>query len=128
MPFHKTGLIIFLMSLFIASSASAQTVRQTVADSGTIDWSEYVIRVKGVGIEDTSASYSIRKARAIGDAKDDAYEKLVRIIKEIRINGDLQVSERADQVGELAQSLAAVARNFTVKDIRQLSRGKSKFQ
>jgi hypothetical protein len=112
--------LILALGITVAAPSSAQNVKQAISDLGTIDWSEHVIRVGGRSVEDSTAALSIRRARAIEDAKRDAYEKLVQITKEITINGDLLAAEMLQDNEELSRSLASVTRHFTVEEIKRL--------
>ncbi|MCH8124618.1 hypothetical protein IIC38_01460 [candidate division KSB1 bacterium] len=123
MKSYKIFFIAIGFVLIAATFLTAQDVEEIISQMGTINWSDQIIRAKGKAFPDTSHGLSVRRAQTIEKAKKDAYQNLLRIIRVVRIHGELKASDLLAESDKLKKRLELIVRHYTVEDIQSLETG-----
>lgn len=112
-------LLAALVTILLADPLSAQNIEQDFTSVGKIDWTVRKLYAVGVANEPEGTDLSTRRAAAIEQAKTDAFDKLMRLIGQIKIHGVLSGFDRLRD-RTTRERAATVAKRFTVVEVRQL--------
>lgn len=104
-------LIILLFSAILAQPISGPL--QTVG-GGQIDWGNKLILVTGTGQLSSDVSPAQHRLSGIKNARADASDKIINILREINITSDLTVGEAMGQAPEIANQIRDLTNDLTL--------------
>jgi hypothetical protein len=98
-------------------------------ENGSINWSRGVVQAKGIGIPPTKLSGdSNARTEALTDAKLNASHVILKIIKELRINGTTVVGDYAIQEPAIMSKIENMVNNAKVVKKEYLTDGTVKIE
>lgn len=122
-----TMAFIFLMIIPVAGyGENYRDVVEKTAE-GTINWSKGVVHARGLGIPSKKLdNTSQRRLKALGDAKLDAFSKILEVIQRVRIDGTTRVGDFADKNDIVMSKIETMARSAKMVKEEYLSNGNVK--
>jgi hypothetical protein len=125
--FVPTLLFLLTFSVFGYIDNSGEVVEQK--GNGSINWSRGVVQAKGIGIPPTKMSgNSNARTAALTDAKLNAFRIILKIIKELRVNGTTVVGDFATQDPAIMSKIENMVKNAKVVKKEYLTDGTIKIE
>lgn len=94
------------------SSLSAQTFYQQVGERGTIDWTKWVVRAKGIGVPNPELSPSAQRASAIRAAETDALRQLLEAVQGVQVTSTTTVEDFMLTSDVIQRRVSGIVRGF----------------
>lgn len=125
--FVLTLVLLLMFSVFGYTDNSKDVIE--LKENGSINWSRGVVQAKGIGIPPTKLSGdSNARPEALTDAKLNASHVILKIIKELRINGTTVVGDYAIQEPAIMSKIENMANNAKVVKKEYLTDGTVKIE
>jgi hypothetical protein len=120
-------LFLLMFSAFGYTDNSKEIIE--VKENGSINWSRGVVQAKGIGIppKKMSGNFSARTV-ALTDAKLNAFHVILKIIKELRIDGTTVVGDYAIQEPAIMSKIENMVKNAKVVKKEYLTDGTVKIE
>ena len=120
--FVPTLVFLLTFSVFGYTDNSKEIIE--LKENGSINWSSGVVQAKGIGIPPTkmSGNSSVRTT-TLTDAKLNAFHAILKIIKELRINGNTVVGDYAIQEPAIMSKIENMVKNAKVVKKEYLTDG-----
>lgn len=116
-------LIVIGLLLLVSSVQSGHFV-QTVGDLGIVDWTQYLIRTRGRGTENSALPPEVRRESALDAAKKDALVRVLQLLNQLKFNSDLNVGALLAPDDSLhVKVMDTVSENLRIVDRVYLSDG-----
>jgi hypothetical protein len=125
--FVPTLVFLLTFSVFGYTDNSKEIIE--LKENGSINWSSGVVQAKGIGIPPTkmSGNSSVRTT-TLTDAKLNAFHAILKIIKELRINGNTVVGDYAIQEPAIMSKIENMVKNAKVVKKEYLTDGTVKIE
>ena len=125
--FVLTLLFLLTFSVFGYTDHCGEVIEQK--ENGSINWSRGIVQAKGIGIPPTKMSgNSNARTAALTDAKLNAFHIMLKIIKELRINGTTVVEDYAIQDPAIMSKIENMVKNAKVVKKEYLTDGTVKIE
>lgn len=125
--FVLTLVLLLMFSVFGYTDNSKDVIE--LKENGSINWSRGVVQAKGIGIPPTKLSGdSNARTEALTDAKLNASHVILKIIKELRINGTTVVGDYAIQEPAIMSKIENMVNNAKVVKKEYLTDGTVKIE
>ena len=125
--FLLTLVLLLMFSVFGYTDNSKDVIE--LKENGSINWSRGVVQAKGIGIPPTKLSGdSNARTEALTDAKLNASHVILKIIKELRINGTTVVGDYAIQDPAIMSKIENMVNNAKVVKKEYLTDGTVKIE
>lgn len=125
--FVLTLVLLLMFSVFGYTDNSKDVIE--LKENGSINWSRGVVQAKGIGIPPTKLSGdSNARTEALTDAKLNAFHVILKIIKELRINGTTVVGDYAIQEPAIMSKIENMVKNAKVVKKEYLTDGTVKIE
>ncbi|MGW8324958.1 MAG: hypothetical protein ACWGNI_04575 [Desulfobacterales bacterium] len=125
--FVLTLVFLLTFSVFGYTDNSKDVIE--LKENGSINWSRGVVQAKGIGIPPTKLSGdSNARTEALTDAKLNASHVILKIIKELRINGTTVVGDYAIQEPAIMSKIENMVNNAKVVKKEYLTDGTVKIE
>ena len=125
--FVLTLVLLLMFSVFGYTDNSKDVIE--LKENGSINWSRGVVQAKGIGIPPTKLSGdSNARTEALTDAKLNASHEILKIIKELRINGTTVVGDYAIQEPAIMSKIENMVNNAKVVKKEYLTDGTVKIE
>ncbi|HSQ85245.1 MAG TPA: hypothetical protein VLM43_11025 [Desulfobacterales bacterium] len=125
--FVLTLVLLLMFSVFGYTDNSKDVIE--LKENGSINWSRGVVQAKGIGIPPTKLSGdSNARTEALTDAKLNASHVILKIIKELRINGTTIVGDYAIQEPAIMSKIENMVNNAKVVKKEYLTDGTVKIE
>ena len=125
--FLLTLVLLLMFSVFGYTDNSKDVIE--LKENGSINWSRGVVQAKGIGIPPTKLSGdSNARTEALTDAKLNASHVILKIIKELRINGTTVVGDYAIQEPAIMSKIENMVNNAKVIKKEYLTDGTVKIE
>ena len=125
--FLLTLVLLLMFSVFGYTDNSKDVIE--LKENGSINWSRGVVQAKGIGIPPTKLSGdSNARTEALTDAKLNASHVILKIIKELRINGTTVVGDYAIQEPAIMSKIENMVNNAKVVKKEYLTDGTVKIE
>jgi hypothetical protein len=125
--FVLTLLFLLTFSVFGYTDNSKEVIE--LKKNGSINWSRGFVQAKGIGIPPTKLSGdSNARTEALTDAKLNAFHVILKIIKELRINGTTVVGDYAIQEPAIMSKIENMVKNAKVVKKEYLTDGTVKIE
>ena len=125
--FLLTLVLLLMFSVFGYTDNSKEIIE--LKENGSINWSSGVVQAKGIGIPPTKLSgNSNARTEALTDAKLNASHEILKIIKELRINGTTVVGDYAIQDPAIMSKIENMVNNAKVVKKEYLTDGTVKIE
>ena len=125
--FVLTLVLLLMFSVFGYTDNSKDVIE--LKENGSINWSRGVVQAKGIGIPPTKLSGdSNARTEALTDAKLNASHVILKIIKELRINGTTVVGDYAIQEPAIMSKIENMVNNAKVVKKEYLTDGTVKIK
>ena len=126
--FFVLTLVLLLMFSVLGYTDNSKDVIE-LKENGSINWSRGVVQAKGIGIPPTKLSGdSNARTEALTDAKLNASHVILKIIKELRINGTTVVGDYAIQEPAIMSKIENMVNNAKVVKKEYLTDGTVKLE
>jgi len=122
-------ILVFLLKFSVVgyTDNSIEVIEQK--ENGSINWSRGVVQAKGIGIPLTKMpENSNDRTVALTDAKLNAFSIILKIIKELRINGTTVVGDYAIQYPAIMSKIENMVKNAKVVKKEYLTDGTVKIE
>jgi len=117
------GTILIFLCAACLQPCSASGLIQEVENAGIVDWARLVIRCTGVGISNPDTAGTPKHLQVIRSAREDAFGKIIKILRSIAITSDLSAGEFLDEQESLGNRIRALVENFREKSVHYMSDG-----
>ena len=125
--FVLTLVFLLTFSVFGYTDNSKEVIE--LKENGSINWSRGFVQAKGIGIPPTKLSGdSNARTEALTDAKLNAFHVILKIIKELRINGTTVVGDYAIQEPAIMSKIENMVNNAKVVKKEYLTDGTVKIE
>ena len=125
--FVLTLVLLLMFSVFGYTDNSKDVIEQK--ENGSVNWSRGVVQAKGIGIPPTKLSGDPNaRTEALTDAKLNASHVILKIIKELRINGTTVVGDYAIQEPAIMSKIENMVNNAKVVKKEYLTDGTVKIE
>jgi len=125
--FVLTLVLLLMFFVFGYADNSLEVIEQK--EKGSVNWSRGVVQAKGIGIPPTKLSGdSNARTEALTDAKLNASHVILKIIKELRINGTTVVGDYAIQDPAIMSKIENMVNNAKVVKKEYLTDGTVKIE
>jgi hypothetical protein len=125
--FVPTLVFLLTFSVFGYTDNSKEIIE--LKENGSINWSSGVVQAKGIGIPPTKMSgNSSARTTTLTDAKLNAFHAILKIIKELRINGNTVVGDYAIQEPAIMSKIENMVKNAKVVKKEYLTDGTVKIE
>ena len=125
--FLLTLVLLLMFSVFGYTDNSKDVIE--LKENGSINWSRGVVQAKGIGIPPTKLSGdSNARTEALTDAKLNASHEILKIIKELRINGTTVVGDYAIREPAIMSKIENMVNNAKVVKKEYLTDGTVKIE
>ncbi len=118
----KSFALLLTVCLLIAVNAPAQ-VYQQVADAGTVNWQDQIIRSTGIGAPNPNMPLAAQRAGALEAAKRVALRNLLETVKGMSITSETTVENAMIASDIINTKVSGIVRNFKVVETRYMSTG-----
>jgi len=126
--FFVLTLVLLLMFSVVGYADNSKDVIE-LKENGSINWSRGVVQAKGIGIPPTKLSGdSNARTEALTDAKLNASHVILKIIKELRINGTTVVGDYTIQEPAIMSKIENMVNNAKVVKKEYLTDGTVKIE
>jgi len=122
-------ILVFLLKFSVVgyTDNSIEVIEQK--ENGSINWSRGVVQAKGIGIPLTKMpENSNDRTAALTDAKLNAFRTILKIIRELRINGTTVVGDYAIQYPAIMSKIENMVKNAKVVKKEYLTDGTVKIE
>jgi len=122
-------ILVFLLKFSVVgyTDNSIEVIEQK--ENGSINWSRGVVQAKGIGIPLTKMpENSNDRTAALTDAKLNAFRTILKIIRELRINGATVVGDYAIQYPAIMSKIENMVKNAKVVKKEYLTDGTVKIE
>lgn len=123
MEFFKRGWLTLAILLTFFSVSSSQDVVQEFGKTGSVNWSNQVLKATGIGAPNPNLPQGAQRAAAIESAKRVALRNILENIKGIAITSEVTIENAIIRDDVIFNRVQGVVRNFKVIDIRYMSTG-----
>jgi hypothetical protein len=113
--------VLAILSLFLLN-VNGQ-VYQQVANAGTINWQDQIIRSTGIGAPNPKMPLAAQRAGALEAAKRVALRNLLETVKGMAINSETTVENAMIASDVINTQVSGIVRNFIVVDTRYMTTG-----
>lgn len=118
------ALILLLSFVLSGGSPVDGSVVETFGESGTVDWTRFVVHARGRGNLNPSLPAEVREESALDAAMKDAVVRTLQILNQVKVNSDLTVAEYLASDDSLhVEVTEAVSRHVSVVEKAYLSDG-----
>jgi hypothetical protein len=118
----KSFISILAVILLLSLSLNAQ-VYQQVANAGSINWQDQIIRSTGIGAPNPKMPLAAQRAGALEAAKRVALRNMLETVKGMSITSETTVENAMISSDVINTQVSGIVRNFKVVDTRYMSTG-----